>query len=164
MIAGLTALIASYPRPRRSIAPGAKFSIITSAHLARRLTSSSPRGSFRLIAAERLFELYCRKYSASASREVRPSDRPGSPEPGFSILTTSAQSQASASVQDGPASNWVRSRILRPARQFSPLIDGPSRLPWKNPGLGTLTHPCEVARTPCIDAARPRLIVSLARQ
>src|SRR5215831_5622300 len=140
MIPGLTALITSYPRPRRSIAPGAKFSIITSAHLARRLTSSSPRGSFRLIAAERLFELYCKKYSASASGKVRPSDRPGSPEPGFSILTTSAPSQANASVQDGPASNWVRSRILRPARQFSPLIDGRSLLPWETRIGRTLAH------------------------
>src|SRR5262249_60796998 len=88
-------------------------------------------GAFRLVAAERLFELYCRKGRASASGGVGPSDRPGSPEPGFSILTTSAPSQASASVQDGPASNCVRSRILRPARQFSPLIGERSRLPWE---------------------------------
>src|SRR5580704_12590796 len=42
--------------------------------------------------------------------------RPGSPDFGFSILTTSAPSQASASVQVGPASNWVRSTTLTPAR------------------------------------------------
>src|ERR1043165_10295496 len=48
--------------------------------------------------------------------------RPGSPAPGFSILTTSAPIQASASVHDGPASNWVRSRTFIPARQFSPLM------------------------------------------
>src|SRR5262245_43063382 len=66
---------------------------------------------------------------------MRPIDRPGSPEPGFSILTTSAPSQASASVQDGPASNWVRSRILRPARQFSPLIVD-AHVYLGKPGLG----------------------------
>src|SRR5262249_33005653 len=40
-----------------------------------------------------------------------------SPPCGFSTLTTSAPSQASASVQDGPASNWVRSRTRTPARK-----------------------------------------------
>ena len=40
--------------------------------------------------------------------------RPGSPLFGFSILTTSAPSQASASVQVGPASNWVRSTTRTP--------------------------------------------------
>src|ERR1043166_3798708 len=43
--------------------------------------------------------------------------RPGSPALGFSILTTSAPRKASASVQDGPASNWVRSSTRTPARQ-----------------------------------------------
>src|SRR5438046_250347 len=33
------------------------------------------------------------------------------------LPTTSAPSQASASVQDGPASNWVRSRTRTPARK-----------------------------------------------
>src|SRR5437868_1285003 len=52
--------------------------------------------------------------------------RPGSPLFGFSILTTSAPSQARASVQVGPASNWVRSTTRTPFRQLSgakfPLI------------------------------------------
>src|SRR4029079_4896839 len=50
----------------------------------------------------------------------------GSPLRGFSIFTTSAPSQASASVQVGPASNWVRATTRTPFRQFSgakfPLI------------------------------------------
>src|ERR1035437_9928475 len=37
--------------------------------------------------------------------------------PGFSIFTTSAPSQARASVQDGPASNWVKSTTRTPARK-----------------------------------------------
>ena len=40
--------------------------------------------------------------------------RPGSPDFGFSTLTTSAPSQASASVQDGPASNCERSSTRTP--------------------------------------------------
>src|SRR5215470_2612258 len=44
--------------------------------------------------------------------------RPGSPPCGFSTLTTSAPSQANASVQEGPASNWVRSSTRTPARQL----------------------------------------------
>src|ERR1041385_4847188 len=52
--------------------------------------------------------------------------RPGSPLFGFSILTTSAPSHASASVQVGPASNWVKSTTRTPLRQLSgakfPLI------------------------------------------
>src|SRR5262249_34103602 len=51
-------------------------------------------------------------------RDCRPKrGRPASPPGGFSTLTTSAPSQASASVQDGPASNWVRSRTRTPARK-----------------------------------------------
>ncbi len=44
--------------------------------------------------------------------------RPGSPDFGFSTLTTSAPSQASASVQDGPASNCERSSTRTPLRQL----------------------------------------------
>src|SRR3954468_24033830 len=42
--------------------------------------------------------------------------RPWSPWVGSSTLTTSAPSQARASVQDVPASNWVRSTTFTPAR------------------------------------------------
>src|SRR5216684_1253950 len=48
--------------------------------------------------------------------------RPASPPFGFSTLTTSAPIQASASVQVVPASNWVRSRTLMPARQFGGTV------------------------------------------
>src|SRR5713226_10183203 len=48
--------------------------------------------------------------------------RPASPPSGFSTLTTSAPIQASASVQVVPASNWVRSRTLTPARQFGGTV------------------------------------------
>jgi len=54
-----------------------------------------------------------------AARAAAGNLTPGSPRPGFSILTTSAPSQAKASVQVGPASNWVRSTTLTPLRQLS---------------------------------------------
>ena len=47
-----------------------------------------------------------------------PNTRPGSPPFGFSTLTTSAPSQARASVQDGPASNCDKSSTRTPSRQF----------------------------------------------
>ncbi len=45
--------------------------------------------------------------------------RPGSPDLGFSTLTTSAPSQAKASVHDGPASNCEKSSTRTPLRQFN---------------------------------------------
>src|SRR6476660_10135195 len=119
MIDGLILRITSAPSPSRSIAPGAKFSTITSALLARSFTSARPFGSFRLTVIDFLLALNSRKYGSSLPAGP-PSARPGSPPPGFSSLTTSAPSQASASVQDGPASNWVRSRILTALRQVCP--------------------------------------------
>src|ERR1700722_7761668 len=41
---------------------------------------------------------------------------------GFSIFTTSAPSHANASVQDGPASNWVKSTILMPERNLNSVV------------------------------------------
>src|SRR6476646_9840929 len=116
MIDGLILRITSAPSPSRSIAPGAKFSTITSALLARSFTSARPFGSFRLTVIDFLLALNSRKYGSSFSAGP-PNARPGSPLFGFSSLTTSAPSHASASVQDGPASNWVRSRIRMPVRQ-----------------------------------------------
>src|SRR5262245_45343664 len=52
-----------------------------------------------------------------AGRTVQQEATRLTPPCGFSTLTTSAPSQASASVQEGPASNWVRSRTRTPARQ-----------------------------------------------
>src|SRR2546430_2194112 len=84
-------------------------------------TSSSPRGDFRLTVVDFLLALNSRKYHESPSFGPRNPVRPGSPPLGFSTLTTSAPSQASTSVQEGPASNWVRSRTRIPARQGWPV-------------------------------------------
>src|SRR5512132_2700387 len=107
------------------------FSTVTSAFFSISLTSSSPRGDLRLIASDFLLALNMWKYHGSSSALPGRSRRPGSPPLGFSILTTSAPSQASASVQDGPASNWVKSTTRMPARhsrswQLSLIVD---RLP-----------------------------------
>src|SRR6516165_8755845 len=118
MIDGLILRITSIPSPSRSMAPGAKFSTITSALVARSLTRARPFGSFRLTVMDFLLALNSRKYGSSLSA-LPPSALPGSPPPGFSSFTTSAPSQASASVQDGPASNWVRSSTRTPERQLS---------------------------------------------
>src|SRR5437667_6054701 len=124
------------------------FSTVMSAFFSISLTSSSPRGDLRLIASDRLLALNMWKYHGSSSGFPGRSRRPGSPVFGFSILTTSAPSQASASVQDVPASNWVESTSRMPVRQlrswqFSFLADplpllrvGPvdqSRLPSRGP-------------------------------
>src|SRR5215469_6582730 len=107
------------------MAPGAKFSTMTSARFTMFLTRSSPRSDLRLTMMDFLLALNNRKYQESRfwlglglGPDCRPNkERPASPPCGFSTLTTSAPSQASASVQDGPASNWVRSRTRTPARK-----------------------------------------------
>src|SRR5215471_14091147 len=100
------------------MAPGAKFSTNTSARRAKSLTSCSPRGVLRLAVIDFLLALKRRKYQESPACPPRNAVRPGSPPPGFSTLTTSAPSQASASVHEGPASNCVRSSTRTPARQL----------------------------------------------
>src|SRR5215471_9780836 len=107
------------------MAPGAKFSTMTSARFTMFLTRSSPRSDLRLTVMDFLLALNNRKYQESRfwlglglGPDCRPNkERPASPPCGFSTLTTSAPSQASASVQDGPASNCVRSRTRTPARK-----------------------------------------------
>src|SRR5215475_1717139 len=94
---------------------------MTSARLTMFLTRSSPRSDLRLTVMDFLLALNNRKYQESRFwlwPGCRPNkERPASPPSGFSTLTTSAPSQARASVQDGPASNWVRSRTRTPARK-----------------------------------------------
>src|SRR5215213_1267488 len=91
--------------------------------------------------------------------------RPGSPLFGFSILTTSAPSQASASVQVGPASNCVRSTTRTPCRQLSgakfPLIQHllhTARLAVTAIGEDSAeqaaTKPAEFCGQPCIAPGR----------
>src|SRR5499426_4116546 len=110
------------------MAPGAKFSTMTSARFTMFLTRSSPRSDLRLTVMDFLLALNNRKYQESRfwlwlGPDCRPNkERPASPPCGFSTLTTSAPIQARASVHDGPASNWVRSRIFIPLRQLSPLM------------------------------------------
>src|ERR1700730_7546822 len=105
------------------MAPGAKFSTMTSTRFAMFLTRSSPRSDLRLTVMDFLLALNNRKYQESwfwlsLGPDCRPNNvRPASPPCGFSTLTTSAPSQASASVQDGPASNWVRSSTRTSARK-----------------------------------------------
>src|SRR5437773_1151399 len=140
--------------------PGAMFSTVMSAFFRSSLTIATPRGALRLIASDRLLALNMRKYHGSSSGLPGRSRRPGSPVFGFSILTTSAPSQASASVHEVPASNWVKSTTRTPARhsrswQFSliadlPLTVGPSRCPL--PGGRGNSHRPRSDGTRCVPA------------
>src|ERR1700730_18457869 len=95
------------------------FSTVTSVFFNSSRTISRPRGDFRFNVSDFLLALNWWKYQGSSSGWPGRRRRPGSPSPGFSILTTSAPSQASASVEEGPASNWVKSTTRMPARQSS---------------------------------------------
>src|SRR6266571_8849561 len=117
MMRGLSFRTSSYPSPRRSIVPGAMFSTVMSAFLSSSLTRWSPRGDLRSSVSDFLFALNMWKYHGSSGAFPGSTRRAGSPVFGFSILTTSAPSHASASVHDGPASNWVKSTTRMPARQ-----------------------------------------------
>src|SRR6266851_4082758 len=94
------------------------FSTVTSAFFSISLTISSPFGDFKLIASDFLLTLNWWKYHGSSSGLPGRRRRPGSPRPGFSILTTSAPNQASTSVEVVPASNWVKSTTLTPCRKL----------------------------------------------
>src|SRR5437867_2757523 len=117
MTRGLIRRSASYPKPRRSIAPGPKFSATTSARPTIRSKMARPRSVFRSSVTLFLLALRRRKNQASRSARSDSARRPGSP-PGGSILMTSAPSQASISVQLGPASYCVRSNTTIPSSAF----------------------------------------------
>src|SRR6202030_343104 len=118
------------------------FSTVTSAFLSNSLTISSPRGDLRFSVNDFLLALNWWKYQGSSSGLPGCSRRPGSPVVGFSILTTSAPSQASVSVHDGPASNWVKSTTLTPSRKSSstpipviartPPVNNCCSIPWNH--------------------------------
>src|SRR6202011_1889680 len=83
---------------------------------------SSPFGDFRSIVSDFLLTLNWWKYHGSSSGLPGRRRRPGSPRPGFSILTTSAPNQASTSVEVVPASNWVKSTTLTPCRKLNSWV------------------------------------------
>src|ERR1043166_168387 len=123
------------------------FSTVTSAFLSISLTRWTPRGDLRSIASDFLLALNMWKYHGSSGALPGRTRRAGSPVFGFSILTTSAPSQAKASVHDGPASNWVKSTTRPPARnsrswQLSVIADllarGGATRPASWPGLSGL--------------------------
>src|ERR1700736_5049547 len=110
------------------------FSTVTSAFFSISLTISSPFGDFRLIASDFLLTLNWWKYQGSSSGLPGRRRRPGSPRPGFSILTTSAPNHAKTSVQVVPASNCVKSTTLTPCKKLKSwllsLIGVSSGLRW----------------------------------
>src|SRR5499426_4241483 len=154
------------------------FSIVTSAFFSRERTISSPRGDLRFKVSDFLLALNWWKYQGSLSGWPGRRRRPGSPVVGFSILTTSAPSQARDSVQDGPASNWVKSTTLIPSRQSSSTpISAIARSSWAamleyllaarnppdsrravhgkedSPGIHRSQHPCDLGRAVALSGA-----------
>src|SRR5262245_14647070 len=93
------------------------FSTVTSAFSSRSFARVSPRGDLRSSVSDFLLALNMWKYHGSSGAFPGSTRRAGSPVFGFSIFTTSAPSQASASVHEGPASNWVKSTTRMPARK-----------------------------------------------
>ena len=115
---GLSRRAAAGSSPSRSITPGRKFSISTSAWATSRSTRARSAGCLRSAAKLSLLRLMVWKstLSPSISRFAMERRRPRSPPCGRSILTTRAPRSASRRAQEGPARNWLKSRTSRPAR------------------------------------------------
>src|SRR5438067_12787225 len=101
------------------------FSTVMSAFFSKSLTRASPRGDLRSIASDFLLALNMWKYHGSSGALPGSTRRAGSPVFGFSILTTSAPSQAApsgiealawlrADVHDGPAPSRVQPTLTTP--------------------------------------------------
>src|ERR1700738_3781936 len=110
--------------------PGPRFSATMSAFLIKRRAISLPSSLRRFTTVLRLLLLSRRKkklsrfgLSAFHSRRAR------SPWGGRSILITSAPSQASIWVQEGPAWSCVKSMTRMPSRAWL-ILDPPSFLGW----------------------------------
>ncbi len=108
---GLRACSTSQPRPRRSIVPGVKFSMTTSACSTARRNRSLPSAVCRSMAMLRLPRLMLKKYALSPST-CGPVVRATSPHGGRSTFTTSAPRSHSTMLANGPESTHVRSRIV----------------------------------------------------
>src|SRR5262249_61987301 len=78
----------------------------------RDLKIACPSSLLRLRVMPRLLALSKRKYTPSCPGFSANARLPWSPPRGDSTLTTSAPNQASISVHDVPASNWVRSNTF----------------------------------------------------
>src|SRR5215468_1229691 len=118
--------------------PGPRFSATMSAFFIKRRAISLPSAARRLTTVLRLLLLSSRKkklsrlgLSAFHSRRAR------SPCGGRSILITSAPSQASICVQEGPAWSWVKSMTRMPSSAWLILIllVNPYRSFFRYPGL-----------------------------
>src|SRR6266850_658533 len=114
MIRGFILRRFSYPNPSRSIEPGPKFSMRTSARSTIRVRSVRPSGFLRSSVTPFLLPLSNRKNQASMSGCSDSARRPASP-PGGSILMTVAPSHPSIWAQLGPASYAVRSSTTIPS-------------------------------------------------
>ena len=91
MTPGLAVATSAYPRPKRAIVPGARFSTSTSADVASSKASVRSAGSPRSSHTERLLRLTDWKYvDVPSSACGGPQDLVSSPRGGRSTLMTSA--------------------------------------------------------------------------
>ena len=116
MIRSLRAAAAVYPRPHSSMVPGLKFVITTSASSTRRRKTSRPLGTRRSIVMLRFPRLYAAKKAARRSLREMGSHRLWSPNPGSSILTTSAPHSCIVNDAWGPWTRSPASRTRMPSR------------------------------------------------
>src|SRR3954469_247465 len=117
---GFFAWTSSGPSPHFSIVPGRKFSSTTSADSHRRIAIAWPSAARRLSVTERLLRARIDHHSEWSLWRRRPQSRIASPEPGASILTTSAPKSPSSVPTYGPASSWPNSIARSPVSGPSP--------------------------------------------
>src|SRR3989304_4600631 len=111
------------PSPRRSTAPGAKFSTNTSTRSASRLIASRLAFFLMSTAKLRLFPLSQTKPEDSP-RTAESQWRIKSPSPGFSILMTSAPMSPKIRLQWGPDTEASNARTRTPDRASEGLAEG----------------------------------------
>src|SRR3989304_2823426 len=110
------------PSPRRSTAPGAKFSTNTSTRSASRLIASRLAFFLMSTAKLRLFPLSQTKPEDSP-RTAESQWRIRSPSPGFSILMTSAPISPRSRVQWGPETEISMARTRTPDKARGGLVE-----------------------------------------
>ena len=112
---GLTAAIASWPRPRRSNVPGRKDSTTTSARAHRRRASSRSPCVLEVEHDRALVAVQAEEVGRALGGVGGPQLRVSSPPPGRSTLTTSAPRSPSVIVHSGPARTREKSATSRPS-------------------------------------------------
>src|SRR5262245_31204340 len=149
MSRGLRSRSVFQPRPKRSSAPGPKFSTSTSDLAIKRLKRSLPSSVLRLRVRLLLLALSTRKNRLSLSGLSRMLVRATSPPLGSSSLITSAPRKPSICVHAGPAWLCVMSITRMPERAWLMDVSRLGLRPW-------VAAPCAMKAGPRAGANRHR--------